>query len=127
MAKKLYGLTKADRDAVADAIKRTRAGGVTRRSPALRRRVIGGGGASQFGKIGKTDGSIPAISGSSMGSGTVSVYQTTSSGVTSDSTDNETWYNLASESVASGVWVQAKPVVATDGSTIWVIDWEECP
>lgn len=80
-----------------------------------------------FSKIGKPDSDIPARSGTTVGKGTVSVYEidTADDGL-DDTTVNETWYNLADVAIASGSWIMAKPVQAASGDPIWVIDWEQC-
>lgn len=79
--------------------------------------VSGGGSAA----IGKADSTIAARSGSTAGSGTVSVWSI--SGTTlADTGTNETWYNISAATITSGVFLQAKEI---DGQM--VIDFEDCP
>lgn len=79
----------------------------------------GVGGIDQT-RIGKADGAISARSGTTVGSGTVSVYTLVGTTLT-DTGVNETWYNLADAAVTSGAYVQGKVV----GSVVFV-DFEDC-
>lgn len=82
--------------------------------------ISGGGGGSA--KFGKADSTIPARSGNTAGSGTVSVW--TISGTTlSDTGDNETWYNISGQSVTAGAFIQAKMHGASEKM---IIDFEDC-
>ncbi len=81
----------------------------------------GGGGGGGVAKIGKAAGTIDARTGTTAGSGDVEIWTIsgttlTASGVT------ETWYNIASQSVAGSTFLQAKQI---DGQM--VIDFEDCP
>lgn len=85
----------------------------------------GGGGA--FGKFGYANGTISGYSSGTWGSGSVSVYELdTSTGEESDTGVDETWWNMSSASIDSGARLQAKPIMAADGSTFYAIDWEAC-
>lgn len=89
--------------------------------------IVGVKPRAMYGKIGKTYTTITARSGTTVGKGTVDIYEldTSDDGIT-DTTDDETWYNLADESIASDTWVMGKPVQTDDGSIVWFVDWEQC-
>jgi len=75
-------------------------------------------------RIAKADSSIAAMSGSNPGSGTVSLYDVDSStGALTDSTDNETAYNIAGSAVISGAWIMIRRESA---SGLWFLDFEDC-
>lgn len=72
--------------------------------------------------IGLTDGTITARSGTTLGSGTVSLYH--NSGTTlSDSTTNVTAYNFAENSIAGSTYVQVEQL-APNGD--WFITAVDC-
>ena len=82
---------------------------------------VAGSGSSYPLYHGVTDASIAARSGTTMGSGTVSLYN--SSGATlSDSTDNVTAYNMSETAVASGAHV----VLALNQDNKYVVIVESC-
>jgi hypothetical protein len=71
----------------------------------------------------KTDEEIPAMSSSTPGSGDASLYYIADSGELTDTGETRTVYNLASEAVASGAWIQAE---RDSLSGKLLITWEDC-
>ena len=71
-------------------------------------------------RIGQADGAISARSGTTVGSGTVSIYTLVGTTLT-DTTNNETWYNMSESAVTSGAYVQGKVV-----SGVVFVDFEDC-
>lgn len=91
---------------------------------------LNSGGSSSLAKIGITDGAITAKSGTTLGHGTVEIYDISGSGtsrtLTLSSDPDETWFNAASVAIADNTIVVAKPVSDGSGGTIMLVDWEEC-
>ena len=73
--------------------------------------------------IAKTTGAITARSGTTAGSGTVSIYYLTSAGVLTDSSETVTAYNIAGGAVNGSTFITIKRV---EGSPFWVVDMEDC-
>lgn len=73
--------------------------------------------------IAKTTGAITARSGTTAGSGTVSIYYLTSAGVLTDSSETVTAYNIAGAEIAATTFITIKRI---EGSGYWVVDMEDC-
>jgi len=73
--------------------------------------------------IAKTDGAITARSGTTAGSGTVSIYYLTSAGVLTDTGESVSAYNIAGGAVNGSTFITIKRV---EGSPFWVVDMEDC-
>jgi len=73
--------------------------------------------------IAKTTGAITARSGTTAGSGTVSIYYLTSAGVLTDTGETVSAYNIAGGAVNGATFITIKRV---EGSPFWVVDMEDC-
>ncbi len=73
--------------------------------------------------IAKTTGVITARSGTTAGSGTVSIYYLTSAGVLTDTGETVSAYNIAGGAVNGATFITIKRV---EGSPFWVVDMEDC-
>jgi len=73
--------------------------------------------------IAKTVGAITARSGTTAGSGTVSIYYLTSAGVLTDTGESVSAYNIAGGAVNGSTFITIKRV---EGSPFWVVDMEDC-
>lgn len=73
--------------------------------------------------VAKTGGSpIAALTSTTPGSGTVTLYAINDSGVLESLSETVTAYNIASGEVAADTWIQIKLCAGK-----WVIDFESCP
>jgi hypothetical protein len=80
------------------------------------------GQGARSARVAKNGGSaLAARSGTTMGSGTVTLYDADESGALT-SAGTATAFNLADTAVAANAWLQVKRI---DG--LYVIDFEECP
>lgn len=80
--------------------------------------------AARTAYIAKNGGStIAARSGTTPGSGTVTLYYIDSSNVLTSLGVTVTAYNLAGSTVAADAWLQVK---LESGSGKWLVDWEDC-
>ena len=73
--------------------------------------------------IGKASSAIPALSGTTPGSGSVTIYKINDAGTLEDAGFSETAYNLASVQVESDTWLQMKREIH---SGKLLIDFEDC-
>ena len=73
--------------------------------------------------IAKTSGAITARSGTTAGSGTVSIYYLTSAGALTDSGKTVSAYNIAGGAVNGSTFITIKRV---EGSPFGVVDMEDC-
>lgn len=96
--------------------------------PPLRLLTLGGGPILTLDReaellIGKTDEEIEARSGTTPGSGEVSIYTLDTSGVLTDTTTNYTAYHLGGEAIATGTWVMLS---YHRHSGTWWVTFEDC-
>jgi hypothetical protein len=73
--------------------------------------------------IAKTVGGIAARSGTTAGSGTVSIYYMTSAGVLTDTGESVTAYNIAGGQIQATTFITIKRM---EGAPFWVVDMEDC-
>jgi hypothetical protein len=74
-------------------------------------------------RVAKNGGTpIPAMSGTTMGSGTVTLYDADADGALTSAETAEAFNLATNDTVAADAWLQVKRI-----DSIWVVDWEECP
>ena len=72
--------------------------------------------------VGKASGTITAFADPTIGTGSMVVWSLDALTTLTVTTETITVYNMSSESIADGTWIQVKKV-----QDLWFIDWEECP